>query len=274
VIERIVATAVHGRYLAIPPAAPGPAPILVGFHGYAEDAETQLERLRAIPESTRWLCVSIQALHRFYERRTDRVVASWMTRQDRELAITDNVAYVTTCIDAVAAEWPTIPKVMFAGFSQGVGMAFRAAAHTNRPVAGAIAVGGDIPPELTPSSLEHVSAALIARGLSDDWYTAEKFADDELARRPDTSGCRPRCAWQGCRRCRVIPFLAFQVRFKLLTEWATCMPFTVPFISHSSERRRGIFRSLTRPRRRHPCRNLRIVAPQPLSLLNETVPSN
>ena len=51
--ERIVAATVHGRYLAIPPASSGPAPLLVGFHGYAEDAETQLERLRAIPESTR-----------------------------------------------------------------------------------------------------------------------------------------------------------------------------------------------------------------------------
>jgi predicted esterase len=121
----------------------------------------------------------VASKRRFYERRTDRVVASWMTRQDRELAITDNVAYVTTCIDAVAAEWPTIPKVMFAGFSQGVGMAFRAAARANRPVAGVIAVGGDIPPELAPGSLEHVPAALIARGSSDDWYTAEKFADDE-----------------------------------------------------------------------------------------------
>lgn len=177
-IERDVATKVHGRYLAIPPATSWPAPVLVGFHGYAEDAETQLERLRAIPESARWLCVSIQALHRFYERRTNRVVASWMTRQDRELAIADNVAYVTTCIDAITAEWPTIPTVVFAGFSQGVGMAFRAAAHTHL-VAGVIAAGGDIPPELTPDALKHVSATLIARGTSDDWYTREKFADDE-----------------------------------------------------------------------------------------------
>jgi len=153
--------------------------MLVGFHGYAEDAEAQLERLRAIPESTRWLCVSIQALHRFYQRRTDRVVASWMTRQDRELAIADNVAYVTTCIDAAAAEWPTLPKVVFAGFSQGAAMAFRAAVDMARGEAGVIAVGGDIPPELTPGELKRVSAALIARGTSDDWYTREKFADDE-----------------------------------------------------------------------------------------------
>jgi predicted esterase len=179
VTERIVAATVHGRYLTIPPATSGPTPLLVGFHGYAEDAEAQLERLRVIPESRRWLSVSIQALHRFYERRTNRVVASWMTRQDRESAIADNVAYVTTCINAVAAEWPTLQKVVFAGFSQGVGMAFRAAVNTTHRVAGVIAVGGDIPPELAPGALERVSAALIARGTSDEWYTREQFANDE-----------------------------------------------------------------------------------------------
>ena len=112
--ERNIATNSHGRYLTIPPALPGPAPMLVGFHGYAEDAEAQLERLRAAPESHRWLIVSIQALHRFYQRRTNQVVASWMTRQDREAAIADNIAYVAKCLDAVAAEWPALPKVVFA----------------------------------------------------------------------------------------------------------------------------------------------------------------
>lgn len=177
--ERTITTLTHGRYLTIPPAAQSPAPLLVGFHGYGEDAETQLERLRAIPESDQWLKVSIQALHRFYDRRTNRVVASWMTRQDRELAIADNAAYVTASIDAVVAEWPTLPRVVFAGFSQGVGMAFRAAANSTQRVAGVIAVGGDIPPEIPPDRLARVSSVLIARGTSDDWYTKEKFAGDE-----------------------------------------------------------------------------------------------
>ena len=174
-----MAATVHGRYLAIPPAAGGPAPLLVGFHGYGEGAEAQLERLRAIPESAGWLSMSIQGLNRFYERRTNRVVASWMTRQDRERAIADNIAYVVTCIDAIAAEWPILPGIVFAGFSQGVGMAFRAAVHATRPVAGVIAVGGDVPPELTAGGLKRISAALIARGRSDDQYPKEQFAIDE-----------------------------------------------------------------------------------------------
>jgi predicted esterase len=177
--ERIIPATIHGRYLTIPPEASGPAPLLVGFHGYGEDAETQLERLCAIPDSDRWLKVSIQALSRFYERRTNRVVASWMTRQDRESAIADNIAYVTACIDAVDAESQTLPNIVFAGFSQGAGMAFRAGVNAAHRVASVIAVGGDVPPELTPMDLRKLSAALIARGSSDQWYTEEQFAKDE-----------------------------------------------------------------------------------------------
>jgi predicted esterase len=102
-----------------------------------------------------------------------------MTRQDRELAMADNAAYVTRCIDAVAAEWPALPNVVFAGFSQGVGMAFRAAVNASPRVAAVIAVGGDIPPEIEPVALEQVSAALIVRGASDDWYAEAQFAEDE-----------------------------------------------------------------------------------------------
>src|SRR5471032_2470151 len=141
-IERAIAADTHGRYLVEPPAVSGPAPILVGFHGYAEAAETQLDRLRAIPGADRWLLVSIQGLHRFYQRRANDVVASWMTRQDRELAIADNLAYVARVVEAVADEWAHTPRLVFAGFSQGVAMAFRAAAASARPVAGVIAVGG------------------------------------------------------------------------------------------------------------------------------------
>jgi predicted esterase len=177
--ERNIATTIHGRYLTIPPALSEPAPMLVGFHGYAEDAEAQLERLRIIPESDRWLIVSIQALHRFYQRRTNKVVASWMTRQDREAAIADNIAYVAKSLDAVVAEWPALPKVVFAGFSQGVAMAYRAAVHSTREIAGVIAVGADVPPEIAPPELQRLPAALIARGTSDEWYTKEQFAKDE-----------------------------------------------------------------------------------------------
>ena len=176
-IERTIATATHGRYLVVP-AESGAAPLLVGFHGYAEAAEAQLNRLLAIPGAGRWTIVCVQGLHRFYQRRTDEVIASWMTRQDRELAIADNVAYVDAVVAAAAREWRTAPSTVFAGFSQGVAMAFRAACGISRRVDGVIAAGGDVPPELEPEALARVKRVVICRGRRDEWYTAEKLADD------------------------------------------------------------------------------------------------
>jgi predicted esterase len=179
VIERSISTSTHGRYLVVPAQRDGPAPLLVGFHGYAEPAETQLERLRAVPGSETWTIVSIQGLHRFYRRGNDTVVASWMTRQDRELAIADNLAYVDA---VVTAEWAArfgSRVVVYAGFSQGVAMAFRAASRSAHPVGGVIGVGGDIPPELDRAALSCLGHVLICRGSRDEWYSSEKFEQDQ-----------------------------------------------------------------------------------------------
>lgn len=177
-IARTIATGTHGRYLVEPPASSGPAPLLVGFHGYGEGAEAQLERLRRIPGADRWVLVAIQGLHRFYQRRANEVVASWMTRQDRELAIADNLAYVAAVTDAVAGEYPGAPRIVFAGFSQGVAMTFRAATASSRAVDGVIAVGGDVPPELGAPALGRVRHALIGRGAHDEVYAPAVFERD------------------------------------------------------------------------------------------------
>lgn len=176
-IEHCVKTTTHGRYLVRQPDVQ-PAPVLLGFHGYAERAEVQLDRLRAIPGAERWCLVSIQGLHRFYQPRTNDVVASWMTRQDRELAIVDNVAYVTAVLEMVTTEYGIRPPLVLAGFSQGVSMAFRAAVHATPDPAAVMAVGGEVPPELGSEALRHISAALICRGTLDALYSAEQFTRD------------------------------------------------------------------------------------------------
>lgn len=177
-IERVIAATTRGRYLIETPAQPGPAPLLVGFHGYGEGAATQLERMRRIPAAERWLLVSIQGLHRFYQRRADQVVASWMTRQDRELAIADNLDYVAAVMAAIDQEFPGAPRVMFCGFSQGVALAFRAAAAASRTIGGVIAVGGDVPPEIDAVALRRVGRVLVCHGSRDEWYTQDIFDRD------------------------------------------------------------------------------------------------
>src|SRR5439155_9659348 len=125
------------------------------------------------------LIVSVQGLHRFYRGRSQDVVASWMTRQDRELMIADNIAYVSAVIDAVSREWHINGTLVFAGFSQGVAMAFRAAVRGSHPPIVVLALGGDIPPELEGDGLARFSTALIGRGGRDEWYSPASFAADE-----------------------------------------------------------------------------------------------
>jgi predicted esterase len=184
VTERSIAAGTHGRYLVEAPStptAPAPCPVLVGFHGYAESAEIELDRLRSISGAGGWLLVSVQGLHRFYRSRSEDVVAGWMTRQDRDLAIADNLAYTAAVLHAVSREWNTDGRVVFSGFSQGVAMAFRAAAASARAagtVVAVVALGGDVPPELDSVALARIPAVLIGRGTRDGWYGTETFDSD------------------------------------------------------------------------------------------------
>ena len=171
-----IPTTTHGRVLIHD--APDPEAILIGFHGYTEDADIQLDRLRQIPGSHRWTLVAAQGLHRFYRGRSKNVGASWMTRQDRELMIADNIEYANRVIEATVPPW--VPFVT-AGFSQGVAMAFRAAMRGARRADGVIAVGGDVPPELLEDPASVFPPVLLLQGKDDEWYTAEKLSSDVKA---------------------------------------------------------------------------------------------
>jgi predicted esterase len=143
--------------------------LLVGFHGYAQNAEELLAELEQIPGADSWTLASVQALHRFYRSRSEIVVASWMTRQDREAAIADNIDYVRRAVESLGE----YDRLVFAGFSQGAAMAYRAAASMRCDAV--LILGGDLPPDVDASKLPRV---LIGRGSRDDWYTPEKLAAD------------------------------------------------------------------------------------------------
>lgn len=181
-----VATQVRGRVLVRAPAAQPASGLLVGFHGYAEAAEAMFERLAAVPGRDSWVLASVQALHPFYRRRHDQVVASWMTRQDRELAIEDNIAYARSVLTRLRRDWPPARPLVIAGFSQGVAMAYRTAA-ADASCDGLIVLGGDVPPELDDARLAALPPVLLGRGDEDPRYPAERFElDIERLRRAST----------------------------------------------------------------------------------------
>jgi predicted esterase len=168
-----IETPVHGRVLIEDAAVPPSRGVMVAFHGYGERADDVLAHVRQIPGADAWVCVAPQALHRFYSRRHERVVASWMTREDRALAIADNLSYLAGVLDAAGVAAPLV----FLGFSQGASMAYRAAILGGRATSGVVAVAGDIPPEVKAAMEARWPPVLIGAGTRDEWFAARVHAD-------------------------------------------------------------------------------------------------
>jgi predicted esterase len=162
-----------GRYL-VEAASAAPSTILLGFHGYGQNAEEMMRELLRIPRAERRVNVAVQALHWFYRGRTGEVVASWMTKLERIAAIERNVAYAAEVARRVREEFGDLPLAV-AGFSQGAAMAWRAAAAIGG-VEAIVILGGDLPPDVAvhPS----LPPALLGRGSSDEWYSAEALEAD------------------------------------------------------------------------------------------------
>jgi predicted esterase len=172
-----VETAVRGRVLIAPPEKEKPRNFLIGFHGYAENAGDQMQRLLRMVPAEDWLLCSPQALHPFYTRSDGQVVASWMTRLDRELAVADNVSYVKRTFKRVVQEYGEPEKLVLCGFSQGAGMAYRAAAGLDLDC-WILAVGGDIPPDVGDDAISRFRGVFLCRGERDRQYPESRLEED------------------------------------------------------------------------------------------------
>lgn len=173
-----VETRTHGRVLVR--RADAALGVLAGFHGYLENAAIQMARLDSIPGADRWTRVSVQALSRVYRGRSQDVVASWMTKEDREIVIADNIAYAAS---AARVTGDATTRIVYAGFSQGGQMAFRAAVRGDAAALGVMCVGADVPPELLADSAARFPPVLLVRGTGDEWYTQAKHDADVAALR-------------------------------------------------------------------------------------------
>lgn len=167
---------VEGRYL-VRPARGEARHHWIGFHGQSQTAESLLEAFEASAPGDDWLVASVQALHPYYTSRGQQVVAGWMTRLDRESAIASNVAYVDEVVARIEAEFGAPRTRIFAGFSQGVGMAYRAGLLGRHACHAIVAVGGDVPPELAELARAWPRVLLMA-GEQDPYFPPASAAAD------------------------------------------------------------------------------------------------
>ena len=189
-----IQTAIYGQYLThSSDHSKANPPLLVGFHGYAENAEIHMRRLKEIPGSQDWLCCSIQALHSFYNRQ-GKTVASWLTKEDRDLRIKENTDYINRIISKLRSDHSLNDVIVYCGFSQGTAMACRAALLCDVDPKGVIILGGDIPPEF--NDIGRLSKVLIGRGEQDNLYSNEHLSKD-LARVKQSNIHHSVCSFQG-----------------------------------------------------------------------------
>jgi predicted esterase len=144
------------RYYSRGPTHGFPREVWIVCHGYGQLAGRFIEQFAGLDDGTR-LIVAPEALSRFYldpipvrrEHRNPRVGATWMTREDRESEIADQVTY----LDLVAGEvrqhlTGASPRLVVFGFSQGTATVCRWLAASEVRADNLVLWAGGIPPEL------------------------------------------------------------------------------------------------------------------------------
>lgn len=120
-------------------------------HGYGQLARFFLNAFETL--DTDRVIIAPEGLSRFYtDASHQRVGATWMTREDRELEIADHIAYLDALYATIRMETGDVPLHVL-GFSQGVATVARWLVHGRTKSKHVVLWGGALPPELTSAQL-------------------------------------------------------------------------------------------------------------------------
>jgi predicted esterase len=141
-------------------------------HGYAQLASEFLNNFNVIANENR-LIVSPEGLHRFYLRGgQDKVVASWMTKEDRLDDIADYVHWLDQCAADVLLLCAPDVKITVLGFSQGASTASRWASFGMTQINHLILWCGFFPPDLPPENKVKCEALTVVTASDDKFIDA------------------------------------------------------------------------------------------------------
>ncbi|CAN5365908.1 esterase [soil metagenome] len=116
-------------------------------HGYAQLADEFLKSFEPVLRDELFI-VAPEGLHRFYTKGHEKVVASWMTKIDREDDIQDYILFLDKLCVEVMQLFPQKVNVIALGFSQGAATVSRWIAKGNVEVSEMILWCGFFPPDL------------------------------------------------------------------------------------------------------------------------------
>lgn len=128
--------------------------IWIVLHGYGQLARYFLTKFEGMEEGL--AIVAPEALNRFYlDEAHNRVGATWMTREDRENEIADQLGYLDALVTELRGSRSDVP-IHVLGFSQGVATACRWSLFGKTKMDRLVLWAGSLPPE--PSFAELRSA--------------------------------------------------------------------------------------------------------------------
>lgn len=146
--ERHILVPRTARYHVLGDAAKARA-IWIVLHGYGQLARYFLNKFEGLSDDL--LIVAPEGLNRFYiDEGHQRVGATWMTREDRDHEIADQVGYLDRLVDELRKQSQAPIHVL--GFSQGVATATRWSLQGRSRIQRLVLWAGNIPPE--PSTAE------------------------------------------------------------------------------------------------------------------------
>ena len=156
------------------------------LHGQSMRAAAFLGDCRALDDGTR-LIIAPEALSRYYEgpitaNRNAIVVASWMTREERESEIRDYVRYLDDLHAQMKSRFThAMPTVMVLGFSQGGATSVRWVAEGNVKPARLVVWASSLPPEIDYANSDAIRAPKFTYVCGTrDIYITPKVLDSQL----------------------------------------------------------------------------------------------
>lgn len=167
------------RYFVLGESGPAITNVWFVCHGYGQLASYFIRNFESL-ENKNTLIVAPEGLHRFYwEKFSGRVVASWMTKEDREEDITDYVNYLDMVYQEVMQSLGNENvRVTILGFSQGVATVSRWMEAKQVPVQQLIFWAGTLPPELNLISLKKFKSYFVV-GDADEFIRKDQVEETE-----------------------------------------------------------------------------------------------
>ena len=148
--------------------------VVIAFHGYAQLAQYFIKKFEVISNEERTI-VAPEGLSKFYwNGMNGRVVASWMTKEDRLSEIEDQKVYLDKVLALILDKNPNI-KISLFGFSQGCATLYRWIASRNFNINRIILWAGFIPNDVMDEVVFKTNRVEIAIGNEDEFIPEENI---------------------------------------------------------------------------------------------------